>query len=359
MLVATFADDAYHLLKRSGLPRPLDHRTHTHLKSFTIGLDARELVLADAGSRIFASSGITTIVQPGESRCVCMAAYPRSTDREFVLSVVREQLSLLHEPSYVLERDNLEPGEAVFVGDYVDPTVLAAPLGTRVQFAGSCMDNSYPVDSAEGACRSAYNAVARLSRHHPAVSVRPQPSQGGPPTRSRLFTSTSRPRAHPNAPANPSMSARLWRIAQGMSRAVLWLTARVRIETGDTDWPLDRPAVYVATHRSLLDAPLGLTVFRRLAIQPRPVAAAQYFNHPLGCLLRGAGALVAVRRSDATINAAAAALAGGDSVAFMVEGRLVMRRDVLAARHGRGAVETALRAGAPIILIATAGADRI
>lgn len=75
VLVATFAHDAYQLLDRSGHPRPLDHRTHTHFKALTIGLDAREPVLADSSSRIFASSGISTIVQPGESRCVCMAAY--------------------------------------------------------------------------------------------------------------------------------------------------------------------------------------------------------------------------------------------------------------------------------------------
>lgn len=360
VIVTAFATDAYELLDRSGFPRILDHRRHTHCKAFTVDLDPREPVLGDSWPRIYASLGITTVVQPSEQRCVSMAAYPMSTEREYVLGIVGEQLSLVHPPIAVRERENLEPGEAVFVGDYVDPVSLAGQLAPRVQFAGSCMDNSYPVDSAEGACRSAYQAVERVAASFPEVCVRRPPSDGGPATRTPLFRATSRGRAHPNAPANSAMTRRLWQAGYHFCRAAVMLAATVQYrDRSGVSWPLGRPAVYVATHRSVFDVPVGILTFQRLAVLPRLVVAAKYFNHPLGSILRGIGALAAIRKSDATINAAVAALNCGESVAFMIEGKVVERTSADAAKYGRGAIEAALRAGAPIVPIAAGGTDRV
>ena len=358
VIVTAFAHDAYGLLDRSGLPRLLDHRRHTHCKSFTVDLHPQEPVLADTRGRIAASFGVTTVVQPGTRRCVSMAAYPRSTERDHVLEVIRDQLSLVHPPVRVLERENLRPGEAVFVGDYIDPVALAGSLGPRVQFAGSCMDNSYPVDSAEGAVRSAYQAVERIAAGIPGVGLRPRPCAAVPATRTPLFRFTRR-RTHPNAPASSALSRRLWRMGQRFSRTAVGLVATVEFHDRGARPPSGTPAVYVATHRSLFDVPLGVVTFERLGVAPRLVVAAKYFNHPLGSYLRGIGALAAIRRSDATINAAVAAVECGESVAFMVEGRIVERRGAATSKHGRGAVEVAARTGVPIVPIAAGGTDQV
>ena len=92
-----------------------------------------------------------------------LAAFPRSTENDFVLDQVRNQLDLRHPPLRVRTRDNLSRSEAVFVGEYVDPRRIEESFGGRVYFAGSYTDNSYPLDSGEGACRSAFLAAGRLA----------------------------------------------------------------------------------------------------------------------------------------------------------------------------------------------------
>ena len=91
---------------------------------------------------------------------------PISTDESYVLARAREMLGLEYPLVDVRVRDNQRAEEAIFVADYIDPSkVLARPL-EHVYFAGSCMRNSYPVDSGEGAARSAFNAVRAMRRSY-------------------------------------------------------------------------------------------------------------------------------------------------------------------------------------------------
>jgi 1-acyl-sn-glycerol-3-phosphate acyltransferase/glycine/D-amino acid oxidase-like deaminating enzyme len=355
VVFAGFVHDAYGLLDRSGIARPLDPRRHTHCKAFTIDLDPAEKVLVGGDVRIYAGEGITTVVQPDESRCVTLAAFPVSTDDDFILDQVRRQLSLLHEPLRVRTRPNLDPAEAVFVGEYVDPVRLEKPTRGRVYFAGSYTDNSYPLDSAEGACRSAYAAVERLARDH---GTRVRSNLGLPrPTRARRTTAAG---GHANAVPHRRRAAAMWATAVGASA---WLTPLVsRIVFDDASgctWPLRRPAIYVANHRSLFDVPVGVLAFRRMRVTPRLVVAEKYFDRAFGKLLPAAGMLPAIRGSDATVNAAVSAVLAGDSVAIMPEGRILTQEDAMAAEYGSGAARIAIATGAAIVPIGACGTHRV
>ncbi|MCS7483520.1 FAD-dependent oxidoreductase [Umezawaea endophytica] len=346
-----FVHDAYRLLDQSGIPRPLDCRTHTHCKAFTIDLDPREEILSAEGVRVYAGAGITTVLQPAERRCVTLAAFPRSTEDAFVLDQVRGQLGLAHNPVRVRTRSNLAPSEAVFVGEYVDPVRLEEPLRGRLYFAGSGTSNSYPLDSGEGACRSAFEVVGRLAADHPAI--RRRSSLGLPSAAGHPRPGASRP--HPNAPARPRLDRVLWSAATRAAAAVTSLASEVVFDDAD-HVPVEGPAVYVANHRSLFDVPAGVLAFRHLGVSPRLVVARKYFDKgPFGRVLRAIGALPALRGSDATITAGVAAIRAGDSVAIMPEGKITAPEDGITAEHGRGAAMIALATGVPIVPIAARG----
>lgn len=361
MLVTAFAHDAYSLLDRSGVERPLDCRQHTHCKCFTVDLDPRELILRDATPRVYSNAGFTTVVQPDEHRCVTLSTVSESTELPFVLDRLRRDLKLEHKPLRVRTRDNLAPGEAVFIGDYVDPVALGAPLAPRVYFAGSYTDNSYPVDSGEAAARSAYHAVERMAADHHGIEMRwpeapvelPAPASRRPPAASAAAA------AHPNSPRSPRASRFLWGLACRISALTGKPVARISFsDQSQTPWPLSQPAIYVANHRSIFDVVAGLLTFTRLGVQPRLVVAERFFEGPLGKALYAVGALPALRGSDATINAAVAAVRAGDSVAFMVEGKLTTRAEAAAAGHGRGASTVSVLTGSPVVPIGSWGTDR-
>ncbi|MEV6603866.1 FAD-dependent oxidoreductase [Kutzneria sp. NPDC051319] len=352
-----FVHDAYALLDRSGVARPMDCRRHTHCKAFTIDLDPREPVLADSGVRIYAGGGITTVLQPDERRCVTLAAFPRSTAPDFVLDQVRRQLALEHEPVRVRTRNNLSRSEAVFVGEYVDPRRLEEPLRGKVYFAGSYTDNSYPLDSGEGACRSAFNTVGRMARDHREVVRR---SALGLPSSAGSLRAR-RPGPHPNTPAHPRLDRG---IRSAMTRIAALVTPLVADlvfdDPGDCTWPIAGPAVYVANHRSIFDVPGGVLTFRHLQTSPRLVIAQKYFHRgAFGKVLRAIGALPALRGCDATVNAGIAAIRGGDSVAIMPEGRITAPEDAATADYGRGAAEIAIATGAPIVPIGASGTNLV
>ncbi|MCS7478749.1 FAD-dependent oxidoreductase [Umezawaea endophytica] len=349
-----FVHDAYDLLDRSGIARPLDCRRHTHRKAFTIDLDPREKVLASGDVQIYAGAGITTVVQPDENRCVTLAAIPRSTGNEFVLEHVRGQLELAHEPRRVRTRTNWLPGEAVFTGEYVDPLRIEQPLQHRVYFAGSYTDNSYPLDSAEGACRSAYYAVARLAKDHDGVTLR---SGLGLPSAVQVRRASPSPRAHPNAPAHTRLDSALRAmVSQAAVRLVPLVSDVVFEEMSGCSWPLAQAAVYVANHRSVFDVLAGVLAFRHLRVSPRLVVARKYFDKGVSAkILYAIGALPALRGSDATVNAGIAAIRAGDSVAIMPEGRITAVDDVPGAGYGRGAAMMAIETGAPIVPIGSSG----
>lgn len=352
-----FVHDAYDLLDRSGIARPLDCRRHAHCKAFTIDLDPREKVLASGDVQIYTGAGITTVVQPGENRCVTLAASARSTGNEFILEHVRGQLKLAYEPRRVRTRTNLSPGEAVYVGEYVDPLRIEQPLRHRVYFAGSYTDNSYPLDSAEGACRSAYYAVARLAKDHDGVTLRS--GLGLPPA---VQVRRGSPlRAHPNAPAHTSLDTALRAIATQVAARLAPLVSDVVFEdVSRCSWPLPRAAVYVANHRSLFDVLAGTLAFRHLRVSPRLVVARKYFDKGVFAkILYATGALPALRGSDATVNAGIAAIRAGDSVAIMPEGRITTSGEAQRGEYGRGAAMMAIETGAPIVPLGASGTHLI
>ena len=172
VLVTAFVHGAYDLLDRSDLPRPLDWRRHAHCKCFTLDLDPREDILRDPTQRAFTSAGLMLLVQPAARRCIALTTTMQSTAEDYVLECVREALGLGFAFLRVRGRDNLAANEGVFAGDCVDPVLLEDAVAQthagdrRVFFAGSYTRNSYPVDSAESACRSAFAAVERLAEHH-------------------------------------------------------------------------------------------------------------------------------------------------------------------------------------------------
>ncbi len=353
VLVTAFAPDAYSLLDRAGVARPLDCRQHTHCKCFTVDLDQREPILTDPDVRVYSNCGITTIMQPAERRCIALCTVSRSTAETFVIDRLTEDLRLRHPPVRVRSRDNLAPGEAVFVGDYVDPTILEGIVGRGAYFAGSSMANSYPVDSAEGACRSAYCALERMAAAHPEIE--PPRSAAAVPRPS----ATQRPRSHPNMVTNTRALTFLWRaccIASAVSGAAV--SRMSFVDLSETEWPLGAPAIYVANHRSIFDVVAGIRTFDHLGVRPRLIVAERFFRGTAGRALTAVGALPALRGSDATISAAVAAIEAGESVAFMVEGKLTTRADSRDAAHGRGAPTVAALTGVPVVPLGSWGTDR-
>jgi 1-acyl-sn-glycerol-3-phosphate acyltransferase len=202
-------------------------------------------------------------------------------------------------------------------GGSVDPDRLAAPLRGRVYFAGSDMADSSAPDS-----------------------------------RAAL--------AHPNSPPDDRVARGLWWLSRRAGALVGRMAADVEfVDLSQTTWPLGAPAVYIANHRSLFDVPAGLMTFDRLRVFPRIVVDRKYFDTRLSRHLKQLGALPALRGTNATVTAAVAALSAGDSVAFMVEGRLTARDAAEHAPHGRGAALAALRTNAAIVPIAAYGTDDV
>jgi glycine/D-amino acid oxidase-like deaminating enzyme len=162
VLVTAFLPDLAELLEASGIRHRIPLHTNTHCVAFTLDLDPRERVLADSRPRIYCRAGINTLLQPGHSRCVVLCTTADSTDPRSILVAVRQALDLKHDFVRVARRMNRHPREAVLVGDYLHPNQVARARLDRVYFAGSAVRNSYPIDSAEGAARSALNAVDRI-----------------------------------------------------------------------------------------------------------------------------------------------------------------------------------------------------
>jgi 1-acyl-sn-glycerol-3-phosphate acyltransferase len=276
---------------------------------------------------------------------------------EAAVAGVRSALHLEHPPVRVRARENLGSGEAVFVGNPVDPVRLAEPLSPRVYFAGSYTATSSPVDSAESACRSAHIALARLAADHPTVQPRRNP--GLPPAQAPAPRLTRR-RAHPNSPPSDRLASGLWWLSRRASALAVRMAADIEfLDLSRTTWPLGAPAVYIANHRSMFDVPTGVMTFDRLRVLPRIVVQRESFDTAFSPYLKGLGALPALRGTNATVTAAEAALAAGDSVAFMVEGKLTPRSAAEHAPHGSGAALAALRTNAPIVPIAAYGTDDV
>ncbi|MDX2680349.1 FAD-dependent oxidoreductase [Streptomyces sp. NY05-11A] len=164
VVVTAFVPDMVALLDASRIDHTVDEDSHTHCVAFTVDLDAREAVLREPGPVLYSRDGINVLVQPEAGRCVVLCTLSPRTDEEYVMEKVRLHLDLRHPVRRVRTRPNQRPGEAILVGDYLRPGRILRRPAPGVYFAGSAIHNSYPIDSAEGAARSALTTAA-LIRH--------------------------------------------------------------------------------------------------------------------------------------------------------------------------------------------------
>jgi len=164
VIVTAFIPDVVRLLDASGIKHRLTALDQTHLKVITMMLDPRERILRLERPALYHSGGIALLVQPKAYRCIAVCIRGPSNDDEYVIGRVRRDINLEFPLVDVRVRSNLLPEEGLYTADYVDPARILCARMRGLYFAGSYVKNSYPVDSAEGACRTALNAVAALKR---------------------------------------------------------------------------------------------------------------------------------------------------------------------------------------------------
>jgi len=164
VIVATYIPDTIALLHASRIHNRLPNLIHTHCKAATIQLDPREPVLRSVRGALYRLRGINILLQPAAARCVVLCTRSAGTEDHFIIAAVRECLRLEHDIVSYLGRDNSGENESVFAADYVrlDRALPRRPM--HVYFAGSYLKNSYPLDSAEGATRTAIDACRALVR---------------------------------------------------------------------------------------------------------------------------------------------------------------------------------------------------
>lgn len=169
VIVTAFVPDMIDLLAASGIAHSAKRLEHTHCKCLTITLDPREQVVVEGTSALYSRDGISVVVQPDRCRCVALVTRSPSTDDRYVLARVREFLGLDHDLVDVTVRDNQRPDEALYTADYIDPAKLLARPQPNLYFAGSYVKNSYPVDSGEGAARTALAVVQQMQSAYDLV----------------------------------------------------------------------------------------------------------------------------------------------------------------------------------------------
>lgn len=173
VVLAAFVPDAVALLVASGVPTTERGLNHTHCKAFTVDLDPAESVLAEAGPALYCHEGINIVLQSSHHRCIILVTRAASTADDFVLGKVRDYLGLRHPFRSVRVRDNQLPREAVYSATYLRPaSVLPRPV-PGLYLAGSYLQNSYPVDSGEGAARTAFAAYQQIRQ---AYALAPTPA---------------------------------------------------------------------------------------------------------------------------------------------------------------------------------------
>lgn len=189
VVVTAFVPDLVALLDASGLfHRIVDHR-NTHCVAYTMELDPRERLAPEPV--LYGHLGINVLLQPEERRCVVLCTLTPRTDAAHVVPLVREFLGLEYPVVRVLTRPNRRPGEAVYVGDYLRPERILRRRLPGVFFAGSAIRNSYPIDSAEGAARSALAAVRELRRDFGLPAPGTAPGAGAAAARPRCAARTA------------------------------------------------------------------------------------------------------------------------------------------------------------------------
>lgn len=162
VVVTTFVADVVPLLAASGLPSAARILNHTHCKAFTVQLDPAEPALAVTGPAMYCRDGINLILQSSHQRCIVLVTRAASTADDFVLGKVRDYLDLRYPFRAVRVRDNQLPHEAVYAATYLRPDTVLLRDVPGLYLAGSYLHNSYPVDSGEGAARTALAAYRQL-----------------------------------------------------------------------------------------------------------------------------------------------------------------------------------------------------
>jgi hypothetical protein len=166
VLVTAFVPDLADLLAASGIDHRVKVLNYTHCKCLTLTLNPREKILAIRQLGLYSREGINVVLQPDHSRCVVLCTRPLSTDVSYIASQVREFLGLEHEILDIKVRDNQRPEEAIYAADYIRPGAVLRQSRPHIYFAGSYIKNSYPIDSGEGAARSAMDAVQRIQHDY-------------------------------------------------------------------------------------------------------------------------------------------------------------------------------------------------
>gem|GEM_PF-2444022 len=175
VLVTAFLPDAIALLDASGIEHSLRQLDHIHCACLTIGLNEAEPILEREGPGIYCREGINILVQTSADRCVALCTNSASTDPDWVVERVRALLGLRYPIIDVKCRDNQALNEAVYWADYVKRDEIVLGSLPRVHFAGTYIDNSYPLDSGEGAARSAWDAAQMIRQELDAGSDAAEP----------------------------------------------------------------------------------------------------------------------------------------------------------------------------------------
>jgi len=174
VIMTAFVPDAKRILDASGLEHRLTVLDQTHLKAITVSLDPRESILCRERPALYHSEGVGLLLQPRAARCVAVSIRGPRNDDEYILWRVRRDIGLQFPVVDVAVRPNLLPEEGLYTADYVHPSRILRVKARGIYFAGSYVKNRYPVDSGEGACLTALNAVAALRRDFPDTSERPE-----------------------------------------------------------------------------------------------------------------------------------------------------------------------------------------
>jgi 1-acyl-sn-glycerol-3-phosphate acyltransferase len=122
------------------------------------------------------------------------------------------------------------------------------------------------------------------------------------------------------------------------------------------------PALVACNHISYLDPLADAYVMTLAGRRPRFLAKEELFDNPfLGTVLRGAGQ-IPVRRGTgdpAALDAAAAAIRGGESVLIYPEGTVTRNPDFSPMEARTGVARLALEAGVPVTPLAIWGAQDV
>ncbi|MEH1058701.1 FAD-dependent oxidoreductase [Micromonospora sp. CPCC 206171] len=171
VVIAAFVPDVIPLLAASRLLSAARHLNHTHCKAFTVDLDPAEPILAVTGPAIYCRDGINIVVQSSHHRCIVLVTRAASTADDFVVGKVRDYLGLQHPFRAVRARDNQLPREAVYAASYLRPDTVLPRTVPGLYLAGSYLHNSYPVDSGEGAARTALAAYRQIRHAYGLATV--------------------------------------------------------------------------------------------------------------------------------------------------------------------------------------------